>query len=144
MQLKMVCTCSWGSVSNWILCVCIRGGAGSGLKPNGGLTCSSHRPMRAKYVLCFHQVLGVVLEPAFSVIQLACSHDLMACHLRAWPADGGTQLEAVAIAIARAFILGGRQETLVAQAIAVAISNYGSSQIQPLLLRAPLYALCSL
>ena len=42
------------------------------------------------------------------------------------------------MAIARAFILSGQAETLVAQAISVAIANYGSSTIQPVLQRASL------
>ena len=67
-------------------------------------------------------------------------HCSLAQHIRACAqpsarlgADGGIWQEAVAVAIARALIIGGAEGDQVLKACAVAISSYGCAKIQPVL-----------
>ena len=57
-------------------------------------------------------------------------------------AGGGVKQQAVAVAIAKALILGGSQRQSVLKACAVAIANYGCSKIQPTLASLPQLSCC--
>ena len=98
------------------------------------LTACSLQPQLCKSSAACTACGVLLLQPTPSCTQRLCLAHAYLSHLRL-DAGGGSKQGAVAVAIARALVLGGYQREYVLKACAIAISNYGCSKIQTTLAR---------